>query len=96
MTKVGDELLASLGEAVAYINGGAADVRVTEIDVPAVDARRVPKQLGLAQARMALLLGTSVSGYRKWEQGERQPSGAARALLRIMEREPEAVARALT
>ena len=44
---------------------------------------------------MALLLGTSVSGYRKWEQRVRQPSGAARTLLRVMEREPDAVLRAL-
>ena len=42
------------------------------------------------------MLGTSTSGYRKWEQGERQPSGAARTLLRVMENEPEAVLRALT
>ena len=51
--------------------------------------------LSLTQEQMALLLGTSVSGYRKWEQRVRQPSGAARTLLRVMEREPDAVLRAL-
>jgi putative transcriptional regulator len=45
---------------------------------------------------MAQFLGTSLSGYRKWEQGQRQPSGAARTLLRVMEKEPEAVLRVLT
>ncbi len=95
MTKVGDELLASLGEALAYASGEPVDARVTCIDGPEVDARSIRKALGLTQQKMALLLGTSVSGYRKWEQGERQPGGAARTLLRVMEKEPEAVARAL-
>jgi len=45
---------------------------------------------------MATVLGTSPSGYKKWEQGKRQPSGAARTLLRVMDREPEAVLRALS
>jgi len=45
---------------------------------------------------MANLLGVSVSGYRKWEQGQARPSGAARTLLKVMEREPEAVLKALT
>ena len=44
---------------------------------------------------MALMPGTGVSGYREWEQGQRQPGGAALTLLRIMEKEPEAVMRAL-
>lgn len=42
------------------------------------------------------MLGTSPSGYKKWEQGKRQPSGAARTLLRVIDREPEAVLRALS
>jgi len=45
---------------------------------------------------MATVLGTSPSGYKKWEQGKRQPSGAARTLLRVMYKEPEAVLRALS
>jgi len=44
---------------------------------------------------MAPLLGMSLSGYRKWEQGQRRLSGPAASLLRVIEREPEAVKRAL-
>ena len=44
---------------------------------------------------MALLMGISLSGYRKWEQGTRRISGPAATLLRVLEREPEAVKRAL-
>ena len=44
---------------------------------------------------MATLVGMSLSGYRKWEQGPRRLGGPAAALLRVIEREPEAVKRAL-
>ena len=55
----------------------------------------VRKHAKLTQPQMALLMGMSLSGYRKWEQGERNISGPAATLLRIMEKEPEAVRRAL-
>jgi putative transcriptional regulator len=44
---------------------------------------------------MAPLMGMSLSGYRKWEQGTRSISGPAATLLRIIDKEPEAVRRAL-
>ena len=49
----------------------------------------------LTQAQMAALMGMSLSGYRKWEQGTRRASGPAATLLHIIEKEPEAVQRAL-
>ena len=47
------------------------------------------------QAQMAPLMGMSLSGYRKWEQGTRRVSGPAATLLRVIEREPEAFKRAI-
>ena len=44
---------------------------------------------------MASLMGMSFSGYRTWEQGTRQVNGPAVSLLHVIEREPEAVKRAL-
>jgi len=96
MTKFGNDLLEAMTEALAHAEGQKSGVTVHNIDIDAVDVKAIRKTLGLTQEQMALTLGTSVSGYRKWEQGERQPSGAARTLLRVMEKEPEAVARALT
>ena len=44
---------------------------------------------GLTQAQFAALLGVSKRTLEQWEQGRRQPSGAARTLLRLVERHPE-------
>jgi putative transcriptional regulator len=64
------------------------------VHVP-LDPCEVRKHAKLTQAQMAPLMGMSVSGYRKWEQGKRNISGPAAALLRLIEKEPEAVRRVL-
>jgi putative transcriptional regulator len=55
---------------------------------PALDARQ---QMGLSQAQFAELLGVSVRTLQGWEQGRKQPSGAARTLLMIARRNPKAL-----
>ncbi|MEQ8599271.1 MAG: helix-turn-helix domain-containing protein [Devosia sp.] len=96
MSKFGKDLIEAMGEVLAHAEGVETGVVEHRVDLQAIDARSIRKSLHLTQEQMALMLGTSTSGYRKWEQGERQPSGAARTLLRVMEKEPEAVLRALT
>lgn len=95
-TKFGSELIAAMSEALAHAKGEAVPgIRLNTVDLGDVDAKAVRRKLHLTQDEMAVVLGTSSSGYKKWEQGQRQPSGAARTLLRVMDREPEAVLRAL-
>ena len=55
---------------------------------PAVEARQAT---GLSQAQFAALLGVSVRTLQGWEQGRKQPSGAARTLLAIARVNPRAV-----
>ena len=96
MTRIGRDILQGLEEALAHAKGNdVPGIEVRQVGVDTVNARAVRKKLRLTQEQMAVALGTSPSGYRKWEQGQRQPSGAARTLLRVMEKEPGAVLRAL-
>jgi putative transcriptional regulator len=98
-TDLSAELMASLQQAVDMAKGKRAgksvSVRMAKVIVGPINIQRVRFKLKLTQEHMALLLGVSVSGYRKWEQGQRQPQGAAQTLLRIMDKEPAAVARAV-
>ena len=41
------------------------------------------------------IFGLSPATLRRWENGERQPTGAARIRLTIISREPEAALRAI-
>ncbi len=63
--------------------------RVT--DVPLTTAAEARRQVGLSQSEFAALLGVSVRTLQDWEQGRREPSGAAQTLLRIAARNPKAV-----
>jgi putative transcriptional regulator len=58
-------------------------------------ARRVRKRLGLSQAEFSERIDVSLDTIRNWEQGKRSPTGAAKALLKILDRAPEAALLAL-
>ena len=60
--------------------------------VPVGEIRR---KLGMSQEQFASTFKISVGTLRHWERGARQPEGPARTLLTVIEREPEAVKRAL-
>ena len=59
-------------------------------------ARRIRQGLGLTQREFARRIHVSPETVRNWEQGKRCPTGAARALLRVLDRDPETALRALT
>ena len=90
MSKFGDDLILSLSEALNHAKGKGRAI----VHAP-LDPCEVRKHAKLTQAQMAPLMGMSVSGYRKWEQGKRSISGPAAALLRIIENEPDVVRRLL-
>lgn len=75
-------------ESVRQMKAGKA-VKTTVVELtPAADARA---KVGVSQVAFASLLGVSVRTLQDWEQGRREPSGAARTLLRIAAQSPEAV-----
>jgi len=79
---IGLEILQGLQE----INRGEHG-RIT--NVPSVTSIR--ERTGLSQSRFAQLLGVSVRTLQEWEQGRRTPSGAARTLLLIAQKNPKAL-----
>ena len=90
MSTFGEDLIQSLNEALAHSKGEGPAI----VHSP-IAPREVREQANLTQAQMAVLMGRSVSGYRKWEQGTRRVSGPAETLLRVIAHDPNAVRRAL-
>ena len=95
MSKLGDELIRSMAQALAHARGKRSGARVHKVAMRPDEIQRARKTLGLSQDEFANAIGVSASTLRKWEQGQRAPTGAAKTLLRIIEREPKAVIRAL-
>ena len=58
-------------------------------------ARRVRRRLGFSQAEFAQRIDVSLYTIRNWEQGKRSPTGAAKALLKVLDKAPEAALAAL-
>lgn len=92
---VTDELMASLEQAVAIVEGKMTPGRVHQVKVPDVDVQAARQRLGMSQTAFAAAFGVSLPTLQKWEQRVRRPMGPARVLLRVIEHEPEAVRRAL-
>lgn len=78
------DLAAELLESVLQMKAGKTQV----VHSPAVEAR---ERTGLSQSQFAALLGVSVRTLQGWEQGRKQPSGAARTLLKIARTNPKAL-----
>jgi putative transcriptional regulator len=78
------DLAAELLQSVREMKSGQVHV----VTSPVIEARR---KTGLSQSQFAELMGVSVRTLQGWEQGRKQPSGAARTLLAIASTNPEAV-----
>ncbi len=87
------QLTESLQQMGEITRGGRAPSRETVVD--AVMVQKVRASTGLSQTKFAKILDVEVSTLRNWEQGRREPTGPARALLRAIKKDPKHVLRAL-
>jgi putative transcriptional regulator len=85
---IGEEVLKAIRDIKAGKTGRVFRVEITA----ATDARL---KLGMSQTEFAEMLGVSARTLQDWEQGRRQPSGAAKALLKVATASPKVVRKAL-
>ncbi|MBI4185376.1 MAG: type II toxin-antitoxin system MqsA family antitoxin [Proteobacteria bacterium] len=91
----GRRLITAAKEALAHARDEVA-LSSYAVEVPkAVDVAAVRRRLGLSQRAFARAFGLDVTAIHAWEQDRRRPDCAARVLIRVIAREPEAVKRAL-
>jgi putative transcriptional regulator len=87
-----DAVMDGLQDALAVSRGEKTGAVMHEVSL---DVREIRAKLGLSQPNFAIAIGVPLSTLRNWEQRRRRPNGAALALLRIIDKEPEAARRAL-
>ena len=92
MSEVGQDILKALAEVQEHIEGRKMlRSRVVNVAPQAIDVKAIRTRSGLSQAEFAALYGVSKRTVQEWEQSRRRPEGAARTLLKLIERRPEVV-----
>lgn len=97
-----DDLKEGLTSAIEY-ERGKLDVRTTEIEIPKEPPQLSKKKiktlrediLGVSQPLFAHILGVSPAAVKAWEQGNKKPSGTARRLMQLFERDPDTLQKLL-
>lgn len=92
-TTAGQRMIASAKQALAFAKG---EPKAGVAHIPnEIDTARIRRKVRMSQNQFAAYIGVSVRTIQEWEQGRVVPSGAARAFLTVIDREPDAVRRAL-
>jgi putative transcriptional regulator len=97
-SKYFEDLKESLTAAIDF-ERGKLDLRTTELEIPELPPDLSKKKikllreeiLGLSQPLFARFLGVSPAAVKAWEQGNKKPSGTARRLMQIFERDPKII-----
>jgi len=95
-SRMGKRLIAAMKEVVNHVEGKVA-LPMRYVEVPEqVDVKAIRSKLGLSQAEFSRRYAVSPRSLQEWEQGRRRPEGAVRAYLTVIDRNPQAVEKALT
>ena len=92
-TRRSKKLIDAVVEADEILRGVRKPSREFRVDATSIKTLRA--RLELSQARFAALLDIDLGTLRNWEQGRREPTGPAKALLRAIRNDPKAVLSAL-
>jgi len=95
-----EDLKEGLNAAIDY-ERGKIDLRTTSLEIPQPPPPLSKKKikalredvLGVSQPLFALILGVSPAAVKAWEQGNKKPSGTARRLMQLFERDPSILQR---
>ena len=91
--KLFDELVESIEQAGKIKKGLLKPSRVFKYGP--IEVKNIRSKLNISQSQFAMMIGVSKSTLQNWEQGRREPDGPAKALLRVVEKQPKAVLAAL-
>lgn len=93
MSEVSESIIKGMEEALAFAQGSASPAVV---HIPEeINVRRIRKKMNMSQSIFADYFGVNLRTIQDWEQGRRVPTGAAKNFLYVIDKEPDAVRRAL-
>ena len=94
MNKAFTEISAGLKDAITHAKD--KKLGVTEHTPEILNVKAIREKTGMSQQRFCATFGISLGTLRHWEQGLRNPRGAAKVLLKVVDQNPKAVIDAVT
>lgn len=85
--KLFKQLVASMQEMDEIVRGKRKPSRAFRISP--LEVRKIRAATGLSQAKFAEVIHVGIGTLRNWEQGRRDPTGPAKALLKVIKKDPE-------
>jgi putative transcriptional regulator len=80
-----------LNVTVTFLDADNTSARRHHANIPSVDVTAIRQRTGLSQSDFAASIGVPEGTLVNWEQGRRQPSGAAKVLLALLAKKPNLV-----
>jgi putative transcriptional regulator len=93
MSRLGQELIEGMKEAVAHAKGEATGARARVVEFP--DVRAIREHLHMSQSEFAEAYRIPLATLKGWEQGRRAPDATASAYLNVIARMPQEAKAAL-
>ncbi|MFT5521741.1 MAG: putative transcriptional regulator [Enterobacterales bacterium] len=93
MSTAFQEIQEGLQAAIEHAKGNNSKVILHKPH--AVDVKSLRTKLNMTQQEFCAMFGIALGTLRHWEQGDREPKGPALVLLNVVEKNPQAVIRAL-
>jgi putative transcriptional regulator len=88
-----DEIHAGLTDVIKHAKGKKS--KLIEHTPEEINVKAIREKTGMSQQRFCAAFGISLGTLRHWEQGLRSPRGAARVLLKVVQKNPKAVIKAI-
>jgi putative transcriptional regulator len=89
MSSAFEQIQAGLTDAINHAKGNSS--QVIEHKQNAINVKEIRAKTGLSQQRFCTSLGVSITTLRHWEKGFSTPRGAAKVLLKIVEKNPKMI-----
>ena len=95
-----ESIMTGLQQAIDFEKGDTSKGRIRIVTVPEIEPlneypkekiRELRQKVNLPQRYFAELLGVTLKSVEAWESGKRQPTGTAKRLFQLIEKEPSII-----
>jgi len=95
-----ESIMEGLQQAIDFEKGDTSKGRIRIVEIPDIEPlneypkekiKEIRQKVNLPQKYFAELLGVTLKSVEAWESGKRQPTGTAKRLFQLIEKDPNII-----